>query len=84
MNMQKSVIFAKKNLTINMRKIKNYSKVRAHCHHTGKYRGAAHSTCNLNFSVPKTISIAFHSQSNYVYHFIIKILAEEFKENLLV
>ena len=32
-------------------KDKNHHKVRDHCHHTGKYRGAAHSTCNLKFNV---------------------------------
>ena len=47
-----------------------------HCHYTGEYRGAAHSICNLKYSVPKTIPIAFHSGSNYDYHFIIKELAE--------
>ena len=25
---------------------KNYHKVPNHCHYTGKYTGAAHSTCN--------------------------------------
>ena len=28
----------------------NYQKVRDHCHYTGKYRGAAHSICNLKFN----------------------------------
>ena len=32
-------------------KSKNYRKVRYHCHFTGKYRVAAHSTCNLKFNV---------------------------------
>ena len=46
--------------------------------HTGEYRGAAHSTCNLKYSVPNKISVAFHNACNYDYHFIIKELAEEF------
>ena len=75
--MQKSVIFVKKYL-----KDKKYCKVRDHCHYTGEYRGAAHSLCNLKYSVPKKIPIAFHNGSNYDYHFIIKELAEEFKKQL--
>ena len=34
---------------------KNYRKVRDHCHFTGKYRGAAHSICNLRYKATKTI-----------------------------
>ena len=49
------------------------------CYYTGEYRGAAHSICNLDYSVHKKI-IAFHNGSNYDYHFIIKELAEEFKK----
>ena len=59
---------------------KKYCKVRDHCHYTGEYRGAAHSICNLKYSVPKKTSIAFHNVSNYDCHFIIKKLAEEFKK----
>ena len=35
--------------------------------------------CNLKYSIPKGISLAFHNGSNYDYHFIIKNIAEEFK-----
>ena len=54
-------------------------KVRDHCHYTGKYRGAAHSICNLNYKIPKEIPVVFHNGSTYDYHFIIKQLAREFK-----
>ena len=57
---------------------KKYCKVRAHCHYTG----AVHSICNLKYSVPKKIPIAFHNGSNYDYHFIIKELAEDFTKQL--
>ena len=58
---------------------KNKKKVRDHCHFTGKFRGTAHSGCNLRYKVPKEIPIVFHTGSTYDYHFIIKKLAEEFK-----
>ena len=47
--MQQNVTLAEKNSAND----KNYRKVRDHCHFTGKYRGAAHSICNLRFNVPK-------------------------------
>ena len=61
-------------------KDKKYCKVRDHCHYTVEYRGAAHSICNLKYSVPKKIPIVFHNRSNHDYHFIMKELAEEFKK----
>ena len=65
-------------------KDKKYRKVRDHYHYTKKYRDAPHSICNLKYSVPKQISLVSHKESNYNYHFIIKELAEEFKNTLLV
>ena len=61
-------------------KDKKFRKVRDHCHYTGEYRGAAHSICNLKYSVPKKIPIVFHNGSNYGYHFIIKWLEKEFEK----
>ena len=60
-------------------KDKNYQKFRGHCHYTGKYRGAAHSICNLKFNLPNEIPVVFHNVSNYDYHFIIKELGNEFE-----
>ena len=55
----------------NKKKFKLKQKVRDHCHYTGKYRGAAHSICNLHDKIPKEIPIVFHNGSTYDYHFII-------------
>ena len=60
----------------------NNDKVRDHCHFAGKYRGAAHNTCNLRYKIPKHIPVIFHNGSTYDYHFIIKEFACEFKEIL--
>ena len=56
-------------------------KVRDHCHYTGKYRGAAHSKCNLEYKIVKVIPVLFHNGSVHDYHFIIKYLAREFNGN---
>ena len=60
-------------------KDEKYWKVRDHCHCTGEYRGAAHSICNLKYSVPKKIPIVFDHGFNYDYHCIITELADNFK-----
>ena len=77
--MQKSVIFVQK-IENKYLKMKKYCKVNDHCHYTEEYRGAAHSICNLKYSVPKKNSIVFHNGFNHDYHVIIKELAEEFKK----
>ena len=48
-------------------KDKKYRKVRDHYHYKGKHRGPAHIIYNVEYSVPKKISIAFHNESNYDY-----------------
>jgi hypothetical protein len=57
-------------------------KVRDHCHLTGKYRGAAHTTCNLHYKFQNFIPIFFHNL-NYDSHLFIKTLATN-KENISV
>ena len=61
--------------------IKKAIKVRDHCHYTGKYRGAAHSACNLQYKIPKSITVLFHNGSNYDFHLIIKQLVNHFKDS---
>ena len=51
---------------------KKYCKVRDHYHYTEKYRGAAHSICNLCYKIPREIPTVFHNGSTYDYHFIIE------------
>ena len=63
-------------------KDKKYCKVRDHCHYPGEYRGTAHSICNLKYSIPKKIPIAFRNRSSCDYHFALKELAEEFKKQI--
>ena len=49
-------------------------KVRDHCHFTGRYRGAAHNSCNLNYKKPNFTPIVFHNLSGYDSHLFIKNL----------
>ena len=50
-------------------------KVRDHCHFTGKYRGAAHSKCNLKARKPLLLPVLFHNLQGYDAHLFIKELA---------
>ena len=50
-------------------------KVWDHCHITGKYRGAAHNSCNIKYEVPKFIPVLFHNLAGYDSHLFIKKLA---------
>ena len=53
--------------------------VRDHCHITGKYRGAAHSTCNLKLRLsPKTttIPVVFHNLRGYDSHLLMQAISK--------
>ena len=52
-------------------KFKIYQKVRDHCYYTGKFRGAAHSICNLRYKMAREIRVVIHNGSSYDYNFII-------------
>ena len=53
-------------------------KVGDHCHLTGKYRGPAHNTCNINVKqkISNFIPFAFHNFSNYDCHMFFKRLVD--------
>ena len=56
--------------------IKGNIKVRDHCHFTGRYRGAAHVSCNLQCKIPDYIPVVFHNLAGYDTHLFIKELAK--------
>ena len=50
-------------------------KVRDHCHFTGKYRDAAHNSCNLQCRKPMILPVVFHNLQGYDAHLFIKQLS---------
>ena len=51
---------------------KGLAKVRDHNHRTGKYRGACHNKCNINYFSNRYLPIVFHNLRGYDGHIIIK------------
>ena len=51
-------------------------KVRDHCHCSGLYQGAVHSSCNLQYKIPNYIPVIFHHLAGYDAHFFIRELAK--------
>ena len=51
-------------------------KVRDHCHITGKYRGSAHWSCNINLKISKKLVVIFHNLKGYDSHLIFKELSK--------
>ncbi|XP_025159353.1 uncharacterized protein LOC112589602 [Harpegnathos saltator] len=61
---------------------KDDTRVPDHCHLTGRYRGPAHSNCNLNYQ--DSYCMVFHNLSGYDSHFIIKDIATAFEGSITV
>ena len=51
-------------------------KVRDYCHITGKYRDAAHWSCNINLKLTKNIPVIFHNLRGYDSHLMIKEISQ--------
>ena len=61
-------------------------KVSDHCHITGKYRGAAHSKCNLEWAISAVnlkIPVVFHNLKGYDCHFIMQKLGKLINEDVV-
>ena len=48
------------------------NKVRGHDHVTGKYRGSAHWSCNVNLKLTKIVPVIFHNLKGYDSHLIMQ------------
>ena len=71
--------------------VKNYQKnknkymiIHDHDHYIGKYRGAAHSICNLRYTIKHDIFIGLHNESNYDFKLTLKKIASYFNEDISV
>ena len=51
---------------------KSKCKVRDHDHVTGKYRGPAHASCNINYFNNRYLPVFFHNLRGYDSHLILK------------
>ena len=70
--------FEQSNISWNCNKLFDVSdnKVRDHCHVTGKFRGAAHWSCNVNFKLSKKVPLIFYNLKGYDSHLIFKELSK--------
>ena len=61
-----------------------FDKVVDYCHLTGKYRGPAHSKCNINVTQKQSnfIPFIFHNFSNYDCHMFFKKLVDKKKDKV--
>ena len=69
--------FETTNICWNCAKLVDFDeKVRDHCHITGKYREAAHWSCNINLKINKKFPAIFHNLEGYDSHLIFKELSK--------
>ena len=59
------------------------NKVKNNCHVTGKFRGAAHESCNLNFQLTKKVPVIFQNLKSFDSHLIFNEL-DKFDVNIKV
>ena len=57
--------------------------MRDHCHVTGKYRGSAHTDCNLSYRLTNKIYVIFHNLRGYDSHLIMQEIGK-FNKNINV
>ena len=72
MNQEEEDLFPKSNYCWICKKLidNDEEKVRDQCHVTGKFRGAAHKSCNLIFQLTKKVLEIFHNLRGYDSHLI--------------
>ena len=61
-------------------KVENIWKIKDHCLFKEKYRGKAHSSCNLRYAIPREVPLTMYNISNNGFYFIIKHLIDKFEE----
>ena len=75
MTAEENEVFERSNICWICSKLIDFNdKVRDHCHISGKYRGAAHWSCNINLKISKKVPLIFHNLKGYDSHLIFKEL----------